>query len=66
MPLRNSWHLNFRAYAKELESKLKVFRDNTETRKTLFLTMVTTHGVKNIKNHVGLVQNEITMDALFK
>lgn len=55
-----------KGYAKELESKLKVFRDNTETRKTLFLTMVTTHGVKNIKNHVGLVQNEITMDALYK
>ena len=40
-----------KGYAKELESKLKVFRDNnTQTHKTLFLTMVTTHGVKNIKN----------------
>lgn len=55
-----------KGYAKELESKLKVFRDKTQTRKTLFLTMVTTHGVKNINNHVGLVQNEISMEALFK
>ena len=55
-----------KSYAKELESKLKIFRDNTQTRKTLFLTMVTTYGLKNSKNYVGLIQDEITMDALFK
>ena len=55
-----------KGYAKELENKLKVFRDHTKTRKTLFLTMVTTHGVKNIASHMGLVQNEVKMDALFK
>lgn len=54
-----------KSYAKELESKLKVFRDNTKTRKTLFLTMVTTHGVNNSKTYAGLIQNEVTMDALF-
>jgi hypothetical protein len=52
-------------YAKELENKLKVFRDRTKTRKTLFLTMVTTYGVKNPTNYSGLVQNEVTMTALF-
>ena len=55
-----------KSYANELESKLKVFRENTQTRKTLFLTMVTTHGVKNINNYTGLVQNEIKMGVLFK
>ncbi len=55
-----------KGYSKELENKLKVFRDQTQTRKTLFLTMVTTHGVKNITNFPGLIENEITMDALFK
>lgn len=53
-------------YAKELEDKIMVFRSHTKTRKTLFLTMVTTYGLKNSKNNVGLVQNEITMDALFR
>ena len=53
-------------YAGELENKLAVFRDHTKTRKTLFLTMVTTYGVKNIKNFAGLVQNEVTMEALFE
>ncbi|MEA4839737.1 MAG: hypothetical protein VB110_01880 [Bacteroidales bacterium] len=31
-----------KSYAKELESKLTIFRDNTKTQKTLFRTMVTT------------------------
>ncbi|HEY5465363.1 MAG TPA: ATP-binding protein [Hanamia sp.] len=53
-------------YAKELESKIKVFRDNTQTRKTLFLTMVTTYGIKNAGNYTGFIQNEITMDQLFE
>ena len=55
-----------KSYAKELESKLNGFRNHTKTRKTLFLTMVTTHGVKNSKSYAGLVQNEVTMDALFR
>jgi len=54
-----------KSYAKELADKLKVFKAHTKTRKTLFLTMVTTYGVKNVKNHAGLIENEITMDALF-
>ena len=55
-----------KSYANELENKLKAFRGNTQTRKTLFLTMITTYGVKNSRNYPGLIQNEITMDALFK
>lgn len=48
-----------------MENKLKVFRGNTKTRKTLFLTTITTYGVKNEDNYPGLVQKEVTMDALF-
>jgi hypothetical protein len=55
-----------KSYAKELEHKLNIFIERTKTRKTLFLTMITTHGIKNSKNHSGLVQNEITADSLFK
>ena len=53
-------------YALELENKLMVFREQTGTKKTLFLTMVTTYGVKNSTSFAGLVQSEITMDTLFK
>jgi hypothetical protein len=54
-----------KSYAHELERKLSLFRERTKTRKTLLLTMVTTHGVKNTEGFTGLVQNEVTVDALF-
>jgi uncharacterized protein len=52
-------------YAAALNNKLAVFRQQTNTKKTLFLTMVTSHGVKRNSWYTGLVQNEIAMDALF-
>lgn len=54
-----------KAYAAELASKLQVFQEHTKTRKTLFLTMITTYGVKNNTSYPGLVQKELTMDVLF-
>lgn len=54
-----------KAYAKELQEKLNVFMGKTQTKKTLFLTMITTFGVKNIANHASLIDAEITMDTLF-
>lgn len=53
-------------YESEIENKLKVFRENTKTKKTLFLTMITTYGVKKNDYYTSLVQNEVKMDALFK
>lgn len=55
-----------KAYAKELQTKINVFKSRTKTKKTLFLTMITTYGIKNSNNYIGLIQNEITMAALFK
>jgi hypothetical protein len=55
-----------KAYMGELENRVNVFRDRTNPRKALFLTMVTTYGIKNIANYPGRIHNEITMDALFK
>lgn len=54
-----------KSYSKELENKLNVFQQRTDTRKSLFLTMITTYGVKNLINYPGLVQKEVTIDALF-
>ncbi|MBE7170125.1 MAG: AAA family ATPase [Williamsia sp.] len=54
-----------KTYAKELEMKIDVLRSETGTRKTLFLTLITTFGVKNRKSYPGLIQSEITMDKLF-
>ncbi len=52
-------------YARELKRKLDVFRRATRTRKSLYLTMVTTFGVRKNSYATDLVASEITMDDLF-
>lgn len=54
-----------KAYANALENKLQVFQSQTKTRKSVFLTMITSFGIKKNPNAEKLVQSEITMDALF-
>ena len=48
----------------KLQNKLTLFTEDTGTRKSLILTMVTTHGVKQ-NAHSGIVQSEVTLDDLF-
>ncbi|TAM99084.1 MAG: ATP-binding protein [Chitinophagaceae bacterium] len=54
-----------KGYANALKNKIDVFRQQTKSRKSLFLTMITTYGVKRNIYYAGLVQNEIMMDQLF-
>ncbi|MES2109781.1 MAG: ATP-binding protein [Bacteroidota bacterium] len=53
-----------KAYAKELENKIRVFKSQTKTRKSVFMTLMTTYGVKD-NNYAGLIQSEVNMDVLF-
>ena len=52
-------------YADELRNKIGVFRSETKTRKSVFLTMITTFGIAPNSNSLGLVQNDINMESLF-
>jgi AAA+ ATPase superfamily predicted ATPase len=52
-------------YDKELSNKLATFRAETVTKKALFLTMITTHGIKENTYSVN-VQNDLKMDVLFE
>ena len=54
-----------KSYAGELEQKLKVFTEKNKTKKTLFLTMLSSYGVKEIEYARRLVQRSLTMDVLF-
>ncbi|WP_036601614.1 AAA family ATPase [Olivibacter sitiensis] len=54
-----------KAYADKLKQKLRIFREKTKTRKTVFLTLITTHGLKQNTYSLELVQKELTMKALF-
>lgn len=53
-------------YAAELANKLNVFRERTRTRKMVFITMITTNGVKQNDYYTNLVENNLTMEALFQ
>ncbi|MBX2927848.1 MAG: AAA family ATPase [Saprospiraceae bacterium] len=52
-------------YAEKLRSKIHTFKTATQTRKAVFLTLITTYGVEKNANANMLVQNEVTMDDLF-
>lgn len=54
-----------KSYSMELDTKLHVFKERTGTRKQLFLTMITTYGVKANEYKVNLVSNDLTMEILF-
>ncbi|MGB1242867.1 MAG: AAA family ATPase [Chitinophagales bacterium] len=52
-------------YANNLRNKIGVFKAVTKTRKTIFLTLITTHGLVQ-NQHSYLAQNEISINALFE
>ena len=51
---------------KIVKTKLDVFKAKTKTKKTLFLTMITTYGIKENSHSISLVQKSLTMDILFE
>jgi len=51
--------------AKQLRNKISVFREASKTRKHIFLTLITTYGLKAGKNAIGLIDQVIVMDDLF-
>lgn len=55
-----------KGYAVELEGKRNVFKERVKTSKTLFIVMITTFGTKDNSYKTGLVQNDVTLDDLFK
>lgn len=55
-----------KSYANNLRNKIGVFREETQTRKAVFLTFISAYGLVKNEHATGLVQNEVTMDALFE
>ena len=54
-----------KSYAEKLRNKISIFKAASKTRKSVFLTFVTTYGVEKNKHANALVQNEVVMDDLF-
>lgn len=54
-----------KSYANTLRERIALFKMRTKTRKQVFLTIISTFGLKSNIHSIGLVNQEITMDALF-
>lgn len=52
-------------YAKKLRNKLMAFKEETKTKSSLHLTMITTYGLKKNSEHNSMAQSEVTADCLF-
>jgi len=61
----NNEFLITKKYAQEIRKKIGVFVNNTNTKKAIYFTLITTYGV--VKNEYALdqVQNELTINDLF-
>lgn len=55
-----------KSYAQDLLKKMEIFRKQTRTKKQLFLSMITTMGLKNTMYSEEIVASEATLEDLFK
>lgn len=54
-----------KAYSEKLKKKLQVFKEETGTKKTLLLTIISTFGVKENQYYIQSVKDSLSMEALF-
>jgi uncharacterized protein len=52
-------------YDLKLRQKITVFKDSSKTKKSIFLTMMTTFGLVKNEYARSIVHNDLTMDCLF-
>jgi hypothetical protein len=52
-------------YDAVLRHKIQSFKETTNTKKSIFLTMLSTHGLKENEYKNSAIQNDLTMDVLF-
>ncbi len=60
----NKKYLIDKKYAKNLANKIKVFEEKTKTKKQIFLSMITTSGIKRSIWTEDLVDSEVLLDDL--
>jgi len=65
MKYSNAEYTVSKNYAVDLKRKRDVFKRETRTKKTVFITMITTFGLINNIHSTGNVDNQLTMNVLF-
>ncbi|MEQ9301535.1 MAG: ATP-binding protein [Cyclobacteriaceae bacterium] len=65
MKFYNAQYTIDKRYAEDLRNKMTLFKEITKTKKNVFITLMSTYGVKENAYSLELVQKELTIDALF-
>lgn len=55
-----------KAYAEQLMNKVEVFKQQTKTKKNIFLTFLSSNGVKENKYYLSIVSNQLLIEDLFQ
>jgi uncharacterized protein len=55
-----------KAYSETLRNKIGLFKAISATNKAIFLTMITTFGLVRNDYAMALVQNDLSMEVLFR
>jgi len=53
-------------YLQELRNKIAHFKEQTKTKKGVYLTMITSYGINTNAQSLSIVENSLTLEALFK
>lgn len=51
-------------YAEQLQEKVSIFKQKTKTKKNVFVTMLTSGGVKKNEYYLSIITNELKLDNL--
>jgi predicted AAA+ superfamily ATPase len=65
MKFYNAAYLMTKEDANNLERKKAVFQEKTQTRKALFITLITPYGAKENEYYTSSVDNQLTLECLF-
>jgi hypothetical protein len=52
-------------YAQALDQKRQIFKDETKSRKTLFITLITASGFTHNEHSIGLIDQHLSLEELF-
>ena len=66
MKFYNTKYTIDKKYSTEIANKVDLFRSGTKTRKSIFVTMITTYGLNHNQYSRQCIQNELTIDDLFE
>ena len=55
-----------KSYADQLQKKVRLFKDQTQTPKNVFLSFLTVYGVTKNKYYLSIVSNQLFLEDLFR